>query len=86
MLHQDPDSSCWYLEDCNNEMEALREHVWALPCMHLEDHGGIQGETQKQYGLDGLDPMEVDKSLPEKLQKCFDVKDGQILQDAISKM
>ena len=33
-----------------------------------------------------LDPVEVYESLPEGLQKCFEVNDVQILQDAVSKM
>ncbi|MEJ1278242.1 hypothetical protein NN561_009162 [Cricetulus griseus] len=43
-------------------------------------------EHKKRLGPGGLDPVEVSESLPEELQKCFDVKDVQMLQDAISKM
>lgn len=43
-------------------------------------------ERKKRLGPGGLDPVEVYESLPEELQKCFDVKDVQMLQDAISKM
>ncbi|KAK2511089.1 Cdc37 [Columba livia] len=43
-------------------------------------------ERQKRLGPGGLDPVEVYESLPPELQKCFDVKDVQMLQDTISKM
>ncbi|ELK29563.1 Hsp90 co-chaperone Cdc37 [Myotis davidii] len=41
---------------------------------------------KKWRGPGGLDPVEVDESLPGELQKCSDVKAVRMLQDAISKV
>ncbi|KFW77396.1 Hsp90 co-chaperone Cdc37, partial [Manacus vitellinus] len=41
---------------------------------------------RKRLGPGVLDHVDVDESLPPELQKCFDVKDVQMLQDTISKM
>lgn len=43
-------------------------------------------EREKRLGPGGLDPVEVYESLPAEMQKCFDEKDIQMLQDVISKM
>lgn len=43
-------------------------------------------ERQKRLGPGGVDPVEVYESLPKKLQECFDSKDIQMLQDALTTM
>jgi len=43
-------------------------------------------EKQKRLGPGGVDPVEVYESLPKKLQECFDTKDIQMLQDALTTM
>lgn len=43
-------------------------------------------EREKRLGPGGLDPVEVYEELPEELQRCFDSKDIQQLQDCLAKM
>jgi len=43
-------------------------------------------EKQKRLGPGGLDPEEVYNSLPEELQKCFDTRNVELLQETINKM
>ncbi|KAK7940486.1 hypothetical protein WMY93_003812 [Mugilogobius chulae] len=43
-------------------------------------------DQTKTIGPGGLDPVDVYESLPSEMQKCFDEKDIQMLQDVISKM
>uniref|UniRef100_A0A4W2GXW0 Hsp90 co-chaperone Cdc37 n=1 Tax=Bos indicus x Bos taurus TaxID=30522 RepID=A0A4W2GXW0_BOBOX len=60
-----------YMEGFNDELEAFKDRVRGRAKLRIE-------KAMKEY--------EVYESLPEELQKCFDAKDVQMLQDAISKM
>uniref|UniRef100_A0A2I2Y5D4 Hsp90 co-chaperone Cdc37 n=1 Tax=Gorilla gorilla gorilla TaxID=9595 RepID=A0A2I2Y5D4_GORGO len=76
-----------YMEGFNDELETFKEHVLgrAKPPIKKAMKEYEEKERQKWLGPDGLDPIEVYESLPEEFQKCFHVKDVQMLQDAISK-
>ncbi|XP_030331096.1 hsp90 co-chaperone Cdc37 [Strigops habroptila] len=77
-----------YMEGFNDELEAFKERVRGRAKVRIEKamKEYEEEERQKRLGPGGLDPVEVYESLPPELQKCFDVKDVQMLQDAISKM
>ncbi|NWT12332.1 CDC37 protein, partial [Vireo altiloquus] len=77
-----------YLEGFTEELEAFKERVRGRARARLEKalRDYEEEERQKRLGPGGLDPVEVYESLPAELQKCFDVKDVQMLQDTISKM
>ncbi|XP_007951765.1 hsp90 co-chaperone Cdc37 [Orycteropus afer afer] len=77
-----------YMEGFNDELEAFKERVRGRAKVRIEKamKEYEEEERKKRLGPGGLDPVEVYESLPEELQKCFDVKDVQMLQDAISKM
>uniref|UniRef100_A0A2K6T3R7 Hsp90 co-chaperone Cdc37 n=1 Tax=Saimiri boliviensis boliviensis TaxID=39432 RepID=A0A2K6T3R7_SAIBB len=77
-----------YMEGFNDELEAFKERVRGRAKLRIEKamKEYEEEERKKRLGPGGLDPVEVYESLPEELQKCFDVKDVQMLQDAISKM
>ncbi|NXL85870.1 CDC37 protein, partial [Alectura lathami] len=77
-----------YMEGFNDELEAFKERVRGRAKARIEKamREYEEEERQKRLGPGGLDPVEVYESLPPELQKCFDVKDVQMLQDTISKM
>ncbi|KAM7026465.1 hsp90 co-chaperone Cdc37 [Acridotheres tristis] len=77
-----------YLEGFTEELEAFKERVRGRARARLEKalRDYEEEERQKRLGPGGLDPVDVYESLPAELQKCFDVKDVQMLQDTISKM
>ncbi|XP_006875148.1 PREDICTED: hsp90 co-chaperone Cdc37 [Chrysochloris asiatica] len=77
-----------YMEGFNDELEAFKERVRGRAKLRIEKamKEYEEEERKKRLGPGGLDPVEVYESLPEELQKCFDAKDVQMLQDAISKM
>ncbi|KAL8164493.1 UNVERIFIED_CONTAM: hsp90 co-chaperone Cdc37 [Gekko kuhli] len=77
-----------YMEGFTEELEAFKERVRGRAKARVERaiKEYEEEEQQKRLGPGGLDPVEVYESLPPELQKCFDVKDVQMLQDAISKM
>ncbi|XP_062975381.1 hsp90 co-chaperone Cdc37 [Elgaria multicarinata webbii] len=77
-----------YMEGFNDELESFKERVRGRAKARVERamKEYEEEERQKRLGPGGLDPVDVYESLPSELQKCFDVKDVQMLQDAISKM
>ncbi|XP_042309904.1 hsp90 co-chaperone Cdc37 [Sceloporus undulatus] len=77
-----------YMEGFNDELESFKERVRGRAKARIEKamKEYEEEERQKRLGPGGLDPVEVYESLPAELQKCFDVKDVSMLQDAISKM
>ncbi|XP_034996273.1 hsp90 co-chaperone Cdc37 [Zootoca vivipara] len=77
-----------YMEGFNDELEAFKGRVRGRAKARIERamKEYEEEERQKRLGPGGLDPVDVYESLPAELQKCFDVKDVQMLQDAISKM
>ncbi|XP_043940506.1 hsp90 co-chaperone Cdc37 isoform X2 [Protopterus annectens] len=77
-----------YQEAFNDELEAFKERVRGRAKIRIEKalKEYEEEERKKRIGPGGLDPVEVYESLPLELQKCFDTKDIQMLQDTISKM
>ncbi|KAK2909586.1 hypothetical protein QQF64_000451 [Cirrhinus molitorella] len=77
-----------YQDAFNDELESFKERVRGRAKIRIEKamKEYEEEERQKRLGPGGLDPVEVYESLPEEMQKCFDEKDIQMLQDAISKM
>ncbi|KAK2500035.1 hypothetical protein MC885_002358, partial [Smutsia gigantea] len=77
-----------YMEGFNDELEAFKERVQGRAKLRIEKavKEYEEVERQKRLGPGGLDPVEVYECLPEELQKCFAVKDVQMLQETISKM
>ncbi|MBN3305802.1 CDC37 protein, partial [Amia calva] len=77
-----------YQDAFNDELEAFKERVRGRAKVRIEKalKEYEEEERQKRLGPGGLDPVEVYETLPEEMQKCFDDKDIQLLQDVISKM
>ncbi|XP_010725781.2 hsp90 co-chaperone Cdc37, partial [Meleagris gallopavo] len=77
-----------YMEGFNDELEAFKERVRGRAKARIERamKEYEEEERQKRLGPGGLDPVDVYESLPPELQKCFDAKDVQMLQDTISRM
>ncbi|XP_006008466.1 hsp90 co-chaperone Cdc37 [Latimeria chalumnae] len=77
-----------YMEAFNDELEAFKERVKGRAQARIEKaiKEYEEEERKKRLGPGGLDPVEVYESLPSELQKCFDTKDIQMLQDTITKL
>ncbi|XP_004071400.1 hsp90 co-chaperone Cdc37 [Oryzias latipes] len=77
-----------YQDAFNDELEAFKERVRGRAKIRIEKalKEYEEEERQKRLGPGGLDPVEVYESLPAEMQKCFDEKDIQMLQEVISKM
>ncbi|XP_063328164.1 hsp90 co-chaperone Cdc37-like [Pelmatolapia mariae] len=77
-----------YQEAFNDELESFKERVRGRAKIRIEKamKEFEEEERQKRLGPGGLDPVEVYESLPTEMQKCFDEKDIQMLQEVISKM
>ncbi|XP_030052939.1 hsp90 co-chaperone Cdc37 [Microcaecilia unicolor] len=77
-----------YMEAFNDELDSFKERVRGRAKVRIEKalKEYEEEERKKRLGPGGLDPVEVYETLPSELQKCFDVKDVQMLQDTISKM
>ncbi|KAL2086506.1 hypothetical protein ACEWY4_017565 [Coilia grayii] len=77
-----------YQDAFNDELESFKERVRGRAKIRIEKamKEYEEEERQKRIGPGGLDPVEVYETLPQEMQKCFDEKDIQMLQEAISKM
>lgn len=77
-----------YQDAFNDELESFKERVRGRAKIRIDKamKEYEEEERQKRLGPGGLDPVEVYETLPAEMQKCFDDKDIQMLQDAISKM
>ncbi|XP_056426546.1 hsp90 co-chaperone Cdc37 [Hyla sarda] len=77
-----------YMDAFNDELEAFKGRVRERAKVRIEKalKEYEEEERKKRLGPGGLDPVEVYETLPPELQKCFDSKDIQMLQDTISKM
>ncbi|XP_034544791.1 hsp90 co-chaperone Cdc37 isoform X2 [Notolabrus celidotus] len=77
-----------YLDMFDRELELLKERVRS--CAQSRMEGAMkeleEEEKEKRLGPGGLDPLEVYESLPTEMQKSFDEKNIQMLQEAISKL
>lgn len=77
-----------YQDAFNDELESFKERVRGRAKIRIEKamKEYEEEERQKRLGPGGLDPVDVYDSLPSEMQKCFDEKDIQMLQEVISKM
>ncbi|XP_010728799.2 hsp90 co-chaperone Cdc37 [Larimichthys crocea] len=77
-----------YQDAFNDELESFKERVRGRAKIRIEKamKEYEEEERQKRLGPGGLDPVEVYETLPAEMQKCFDEKDIQMLQEVISKM
>ncbi|KAM4675706.1 hsp90 co-chaperone Cdc37 isoform 1-T2 [Discoglossus pictus] len=77
-----------YMDAFTDELESFKERVRERAKIRIEKalKEYEEEEKKKRLGPGGLDPVEVYEALPPELQKCFDSKDIQLLQDTISKM
>lgn len=77
-----------YQEAFNDELESFKERVRGRAKIRIEKamKEYEEEERQKRLGPGGLDPVDVYETLPQEMQKCFDEKDIQMLQEVISKM
>ncbi|KAM8974180.1 hsp90 co-chaperone Cdc37 [Pelodytes ibericus] len=77
-----------YMDAFNDELDSFKGRVKERAKVRIEKalKEYEEEERKKRLGPGGLDPVEVYETLPSELQKCFDSKDIQLLQDTISKM
>ncbi|KAM9363760.1 hsp90 co-chaperone Cdc37-like [Symphorus nematophorus] len=77
-----------YLDAFDHELELLKERVRSCAQMRMESAMKEQEEEerQKRLGPGGLDPVEVYESLPKEIQRSFDEKNIQMLQEAMEKL
>lgn len=77
-----------YKKQFLSEIEAFKERIRKRAQEKLQKLIEEQEEEERQarLGPGGLDPVEVFESLPEELQKCFEVRDIGMLQEAMSKL
>ncbi|KAM6972433.1 hsp90 co-chaperone Cdc37-like [Aplochiton taeniatus] len=77
-----------YQEAFDNELESFKDRIRRRAEVRMENAMTEleEEERQKRRGPGGLDPVEVYQTLPEGVQKCFDDKDIEMLQVAMSKL
>lgn len=77
-----------YQDAFNDELESFKERVRGRAKIRIEKamKEYEEEEKQKRLGPGGLDPVEVYETLPPEMQKCFDEKDIQMLQEVITKL
>ncbi|XP_056228542.1 hsp90 co-chaperone Cdc37 isoform X2 [Seriola aureovittata] len=77
-----------YQDAFDRELELLKERVRSCAQIRMEDamKEVEEEERQKRLGPGGLDPVEVYESLPKEIQRSFDEKNIQMLQEALSKL
>jgi len=77
-----------YKSQFEAEIEGFKERIRKRAQEKLQAALAEQEEEERKarLGPGGLDPVEVFESLPEELQKCFESRDVQLLQDTIAKM
>uniref|UniRef100_A0A4W6BQY3 Hsp90 co-chaperone Cdc37 n=1 Tax=Lates calcarifer TaxID=8187 RepID=A0A4W6BQY3_LATCA len=77
-----------YQDAFNHELELLKERVCSCAQIRMESamKEVEEEERQKRLGPGGLDPVEVYESLPKEIQRSFDEKNIQMLQEAINKL
>ncbi|XP_076583569.1 hsp90 co-chaperone Cdc37-like isoform X2 [Chaetodon auriga] len=77
-----------YQDAFDHELELLKERVRSCAQIRMESAMKEleEEERQKRLGPGGLDPVEVYESLPKEIQKSFDEKNIQMLQEAINRL
>ncbi|XP_024115636.1 hsp90 co-chaperone Cdc37 [Oryzias melastigma] len=77
-----------YQDAFNHELDLLRERI--CKCAQLRMDGAMkeleEEEKKNRLGPGGLDPVEVYESLPREMQRSFDEKNIQMLQEAMNRM
>ncbi|XP_014841368.1 PREDICTED: hsp90 co-chaperone Cdc37-like isoform X1 [Poecilia mexicana] len=77
-----------YQNAFDQELDLLKERV--RRCAQAQMEGTMkkleEEERQKRLGPGGLDPVEVYESLPKEMQRSFDEKNSEMLQDAMNKL
>ncbi|XP_041790294.1 hsp90 co-chaperone Cdc37 isoform X1 [Chelmon rostratus] len=77
-----------YQDAFDHELELLKERVRSCAQIRMESAMKELEEEERhtRLGPGGLDPVEVYESLPKEIQKSFDEKNIQMLQEAISRL
>ncbi|XP_071360835.1 hsp90 co-chaperone Cdc37 isoform X2 [Trachinotus anak] len=77
-----------YQDAFDRELELLKERVRSCAQIRMDDAMKelVEEERQKRLGPGGLDPAEVYESLPKEIQRSFDEKNIQMLQEALNKL
>ncbi|KAM7009332.1 hsp90 co-chaperone Cdc37-like [Tautogolabrus adspersus] len=77
-----------YLDMFDHELELLKKRICSCAQSRMESAMKEleEEEKQKRLGPGGLDPVEVYETLPKEIQRSFDEKNIQMLQDAINKL
>ncbi|KAL3066477.1 hypothetical protein OYC64_016435 [Pagothenia borchgrevinki] len=77
-----------YLDAFDQELGLLKDRIRRCARARVENTVKELEEEERQMrlGPGGLDPLEVYESLPKELQKGFDEKNIQLLQEAMSKL
>ncbi|KAK9540705.1 hypothetical protein VZT92_003142 [Zoarces viviparus] len=77
-----------YQDAFDHELELLKERI--RNCAQIRKESAVkeleEEDRQERLGPGGLDPVEVYQSLPKEIQKGFDEKNIQMLQEAINKL
>ncbi|XP_010781111.1 hsp90 co-chaperone Cdc37-like [Notothenia coriiceps] len=77
-----------YLDAFDQELDLLKDRIRRCARARVENTVKELEEEERQMrlGPGGLDPLEVYQSLPKEVQKGFDEKNIQLLQEAMSKL
>ncbi|KAK0052591.1 hsp90 co-chaperone Cdc37 [Biomphalaria pfeifferi] len=77
-----------YTDAFNDELEAFRGRIEERAKIRIEEamKEYEEEERKKRLGPGGLDPEEVMQTLPEKLRKCFESQDIELLQKTVAEM
>ncbi|XP_065811884.1 hsp90 co-chaperone Cdc37 [Labrus bergylta] len=77
-----------YLDMFDHELELLKKRIRSCAQSRMESAMKEleEEEKQKRLGPGGLDPVEVYETLPKEIQRSFDEKNIQMLQEAINKL
>lgn len=77
-----------YKNSFDDELRAFKDRIRKRAAEKVADavREAEEEERKARLGPGGLDPVEVFESLPETLQKCFEVQDIPLLQQTIAAM
>jgi len=77
-----------YKNSFDDELRAFKDRIRKRAVEKVADavREAEEEERQARLGPGGLDPVEVFESLPESLQKCFEMQDIPLLQQTIAAM
>lgn len=77
-----------YIDAYEDEIQAFQKRIKGRAKVKIEEamKEVEEEERQKRLGPGGLDPYEVFPTLPERLQKCFETRDLEMLKEAIMEL